>query len=66
MVSLKDSILLIGGSCDGVTSTRIAKYTLSTFVEQWIELGNLQEPRKGHRAIRNGDRVYVIGGPNNS
>ena len=28
----------------------------------WSRLDNLQSPRRGHRAIINGDKVYVIGG----
>ena len=28
----------------------------------WEHVGNLRSPRKGHRAIANGDRIYIIGG----
>ena len=68
VVSLSDSILIIGGRCDsipdfyGVSSSTIAKYKLTTTVEEWSKVGNLQKPRDYHRAIINGNRIYVIGG----
>ena len=63
-----DSILIIGGRCDydpeilGFSSSKIVKYTLSATVEEWSEVGNLQKPRDYHRAIINGNRIYVVGG----
>ena len=58
-VNRGDSILLIGGACDGDDSSRIAKYTF----DKWTTVGNLQTSRRGHRAIadKNG-RVFVVGG----
>lgn len=58
-VSRGDSILLIGGACDGNDSSRIAKYTF----DDWTEVGNLQTSRRAHRAIADGNgRVFVVGG----
>ena len=58
MVSRKSSVLIIGGVCDYVVSTRVAQYTL----DKWEHMGNLQQARDGFRAISNNDRIYVIGG----
>ena len=50
--------MIIGGFCDGIGSSHIAKYTL----DEWELVGNLQRGRQGHRAISNGDRIFVVGG----
>ena len=58
-MSRASSILIFGGYCDRQTdSSLIAKYTL----DKWEEVGHLQQPRNTHRAISNGDRIYVVGG----
>ena len=62
IVSLKDSILIIGGDCVDTISSTIARYKLSTTIEEWSEIGNLQQPRYKHRAMINGNRIYVVGG----
>ena len=58
VISRKSSVLIIGGRIDGKDSSLIAKYT----IDKWELVGNLQTPRNGHRAIANGDRIYVVGG----
>ena len=58
VISRKSSVLIIGGQCDGITSSLIAKYT----IDQWEHVGNLQNSRQYHRAIANDDRIYVVGG----
>ena len=60
VISLKSSVLIIGGQCDAynAVSSLIAKYTIN----KWERVGNLQGPRMYHRAIANGDRIYVVGG----
>ena len=58
MISRESSVLIIGGYCDGYAYSRIAKYTL----DKWEQVGNLQQNRYEHRAIANGDRIYVVGG----
>ena len=58
VISRDSSVLIIGGLCNGATFTTIAKYTL----DKWEHVGNLQKGRCGHRAISNGDRIYVAGG----
>ena len=49
----------MGGLCDGVEVSRVAKFSSTG---SWSGEGNLQEVRSAHRAISNGDRVYVVGG----
>ena len=58
VISRKSSVLIIGGQCDGITSSLIAKYT----IDQWERVGNLQNSRRQHRTIANDDRIYVVGG----
>ena len=58
MVNLESSVLIIGGNCDNTISSMIAKYTN----DDWEHVGNLQNPRIGHRAIVNENRIYVVGG----
>ena len=58
VISRKSSVLIIGGYCDGINSSLIAKYTIN----KWEGAGNLQKSRRGHRAIANGDRIYIVGG----
>ena len=60
--------MIIGGRCDsdpeimGFSQSRIAKYKLTRTVEEWSDVGNLQKPRDYHRAMINGNRIYVVGG----
>ena len=58
VISRKSSVLIIGGRCDGSSSSLVAKYT----IDKWAHVGNLQKSRREHRAIANGDRIYVVGG----
>ena len=58
VISQKSSVLIIGGICGGSSSSLIAKYT----DDKWERAGNLQRSRHAHRAIANGDRIYVVGG----
>ena len=58
VISRKSSVLIIGGYCDGIAFSLIAKYT----IDKWESVGNLQNSRGGHRAIANQDRIYVVGG----
>ena len=58
MVSRGSSALIIGGKCDDAISSMVAKYTN----DNWEHVGNLQNPRDGHRAIINENRIYVVGG----
>ena len=53
----------MGGLCDGVEVSQIAKFSAT---EKWSKEGNLQAIRSAHRAISNGDRVYVVGGSETS
>ena len=64
MVSRDENVLIIGGYCDDSLTTRIAQFSITSDVDSWEEVGNLQAVRGDHRAISNGDRFYVIGGYN--
>ena len=48
----------MGGWCQGDITSLIAKYT----IDKWEHVGDLQKSRGSHRAIANGDRMYVVGG----
>ena len=53
--------LIIGGYCFGCTPREVA--TVASYNEDgWKKLDDLQSTREGHRAIVNGDEVFVIGG----
>ena len=58
VISRQSSVLVIGGKCDGSQSSLVSKYT----IDKWERVGNLQNSRRGHRAIANEDRIYVVGG----
>ena len=59
MVSLKDSVMVLGGRCDVASfTTQIAKYT----IDEWSYVGNLLHVRDGHRAIMIGHQIHVVGG----
>ena len=58
VISRKSSVLIIGGECDGINYSLVAKYT----IDRWERVGNLQNSRQNIRAIANDDRVYVVGG----
>ena len=56
-VTTSQGALFIGGYYGGEVAT-VASYNTSG----WSRLDDLQSPRYYHRAIINGDKVYVIGG----
>ena len=58
VISRKSSVLIIGGYCDDRASSSISKYT----IDKWERVGSLQIYRRGHRAMANEDRIYVVGG----
>ena len=55
-VTTGQGALIIGGY-DGSDVATVACYNSG-----WSRLDDLQSTRRNHRAIINGDRVYVIGG----
>ena len=58
-ISTGEKALIIGGYVNG--STRVA--TVACYSKSgWSQLDDLQSIRGNHRAIVNGDKIYVIGG----
>ena len=59
-MTTKQGALFIGGFVGGGTSevATVACYNNAG----WSKLDDLQSARRGHRAIINGDKVYVVGG----
>ena len=58
-MTTEQGALIIGGtSNDDIALNTVASYNNST----WTKLDDLQTGRYAHRAIVNGDKVYVIGG----
>ena len=58
-VTTSHGALIIGGYYDGSAVATVACYNSAG----WSRLDDLQSVRSVHRAISNGDKVYVIGGP---
>ena len=60
-VTTSQGALIIGGYCSGCSPGEVA--TVASYNEDgWKKLDDLQSERRGHRAIVNGDKVFVIGG----
>ena len=60
-VTTSQGALIIGGYCDSCSPNYVA--TVASYKEDgWKKLDDLQSTRNGHRAIINGDKVFVIGG----
>lgn len=59
-VSVPESMYLIGGLSDGIASSVIAQFNNG----QWTEIGKLLKARYGHRSIRIGGDILVVGGYN--
>ena len=39
--------------------------TIACFNREWSKIGDLQSTRRNHRAIVNGEQVYLVGGHEN-
>ena len=57
-VTTSQGALFIGGYGDGSEVATVACYNNAG----WSRLDDLQSTRRYHRAIINGDKVYVVGG----
>ena len=57
-VTTSQGALIIGGH-DGSAVATVACFNGT----DWMRLNDLQSPRYGHRAIMNGDKINIIGGP---
>ena len=60
-VTTSQGALIIGGYGHGFGVATVACYNNAG----WSRLDDLQSTRGNHRAIINGDKVYVIGGSGN-
>ena len=54
--------MIIGGNCWGSEPEDEGRVVALYNEDGWKRLADLQTQRKGHRAIVNGDKVFVIGG----
>ena len=54
--------LIIGGNVWGSESEDEGRIVALYNDDGWTRLADLQSQRKGHRAIVNGDKVFVVGG----
>ena len=61
-VTASQGALFIGGYSDSSTVATVACYNNVG----WSRLDDLQSIRQYHRAIINGDKVYIVGGSQNS
>ena len=57
-VTTSKGALFIGGYADGSIVATVTSYN----TDYWSKLNDLQSIRSYHRAIINGDKVYVVGG----
>ena len=57
-VTTSEGALFIGGYADGSIVATVTSYN----TDYWRKLNDLQSIRRFHRAIINGDKVYVVGG----
>ena len=57
-VTTGQGALIIGGQSGGSDVATVACYKKSG----WSRLDDLQAARRGHRAIINGNKIYVVGG----
>ena len=58
-VTTKQGALIIGGYVEALLSP---VPTVACYKSGWTRLDDLQSARNQHRAIINGDKVYMIGG----
>ena len=62
-VTTSQGALIIGGICYYCQSDVVPVATVASYNEDgWKKLDDLQSKRRGHRAIVNGEKVFVIGG----
>ena len=61
-VTTSQGALIIGGYCYGCKPNGVVATVASYNEDGWKKLDDLQSSREGHRAIVNGDKVFVVGG----
>ena len=61
-VTTSQGVLIIGGKCWGCDLVDAVRIVASYNDDGWKRLDDLQSKREGHRAIVNGDNIFVIGG----
>ena len=60
-MSLQDKILTFGGYCQN-TNMRPTNYIMRYEIDQWSQIGKLLTRRWSHNAFLNEDRIFIIGG----
>ena len=58
MVSKSDAVFILGGKADWGNTSKISRFQY----EKWAQIGNLKFARHGHRSLKYGDLVMVVGG----
>ena len=61
-MTTSEGVLIIGGKCWG-SDPEIQGQIVALYNDDgWKRLDDLHSKREGHRAIVNGDKIFVIGG----
>ena len=58
MVSTENAVFIVGGKADWGNTSKISRFQ----DKMWLQIGNLKFARHGHRALKYGDLVMVVGG----
>ena len=63
-MTTSQGVHIIGGKCWGCEPDDRNRIVALYNDDGWKRLDDLQSKREGHRAIVNGDKIFVIGGIN--
>lgn len=61
-MTTSQGVLIIGGNCRGSDPIDEGRVVALYNDDGWHRLANLHTKREGHRAILNGDKIFVVGG----
>ena len=62
-MTTSEGVLIIGGHCWGSEDSEDHGQIVALYNDDgWKRLDDLYSKREGHRAIVNGDKIFVIGG----
>ena len=57
-VSVRTAVFILGGQADWANTSKIARFQSGL----WTDIGNLKFQRQGHRALKYGTRIMIVGG----